>query len=61
MTAAKHVTIWCDGEDDALGLCLESIGGDRFRAKDARRDARASGWVHRDGKDFCPRHARPSL
>lgn len=56
MTASRHVTIWCDGED-SQGRCWDFTGGDHPRAKEARRDAAESGWVHRDGKDLCPLHA----
>lgn len=56
MTASRHVTIWCDGED-AQGRCWEWTGGDQPRALNARRDARQNGWVYRDGRDLCPLHA----
>lgn len=49
MSYTKEITIWCDEVD-----CLEWATYGSGRVDEARIDARADGWTHRNGKDFCP-------
>lgn len=45
--------MWCDTQD-----CLEwAYNATAKTAKVARERARADGWRHVNGKDYCPRHA----
>lgn len=47
MSWSRQITIWCD-------FCSEweQYSSDVVTA---RREARAIGWKHKDGKDICPR------
>ena len=73
MTATRHVTLWCDGvgwrnvnppsvlgmtEDEAVNWrCVEWIDHGLPTAALTRRESKPLGWVHRNGKDYCPDHA----
>lgn len=56
MSVSKVTTIWCDW-GEAPGNCMkwEQVGASR--ASDARKQLRRQGWAHKDGQDYCPRHA----
>jgi len=46
----------CDG----AGHCAESFGvyeGERT-AKEHRKAAKLNGWTYRNGRDYCPEHAK---
>lgn len=60
MSAAKSYTICCDlhpaahpRDHHGVSMCTWSAG-DGLTATDARRMARALGWVRILGKDYCP-------
>lgn len=55
MTAARYVTIWCDGKTADGHDCGSYIEGDS--AADARSGDR-KGWLHAlpGGRDLCPQH-----
>jgi hypothetical protein len=51
VTAIKTVQIYCDG---CAGLWLGKPNQTTFSA---RTDAKAAGWRHQGGRDWCPDHA----
>jgi hypothetical protein len=53
VSLSRYVDVWCDAEDCAK-WCEEATAK---TALEARKLARQCGWVHRDGKDYCPHHA----
>ena len=48
MTCEKRAELQCD---ECLGEFFQSLDS---RASEARREARASGWRFRSGRDICP-------
>lgn len=59
MTAARYVTIWCDGRTEDGHDCGQYVEGDS--AAGARKIAGAPGggqWLVGlpNGRDLCPRH-----
>lgn len=61
------ITLYCDGKKAEANSwidgepryeCGEAYGGVISTLKYVRQDARQVGWKYREGKDFCPRHAR---
>jgi hypothetical protein len=59
MSATKSWSLWCDDRRCAgAGTYAVELHFDTLAQ--LRRQARRDGWVHRNGKDFCPDHAAPS-
>ena len=56
MTAVRYVTVWCDGVQPGGHDCGDEASG--HSAKDARENAKASGWLVSlpGGRDLCPDH-----
>jgi hypothetical protein len=60
VTAARYVTIWCDGKvhpgEDLERDCGNYVDGDT--ARHIRSEPKA-GWLHGlpGGRDLCPEHA----
>ncbi len=56
MTLARLVYLICEGRDGGQ-WCLAMTGHlDASDAVEARKKARAMGWIRKAGKDLCPRH-----
>lgn len=54
MSITRISSVFCDGPDGD-GLCPHSCWIAQTKdAASARREARAAGWVRRNGIDLCP-------
>ncbi len=54
-----EITIWCDHEGSTTeDNCDQWFMVNAVRVTAARRAVRRRGWEHRDGKDYCPDHAK---
>ena len=66
MTTRKYVEVTCDGGDVPPGgewprdytKCPASFSDRETTQEDrrVRREAKAAGWVSKDGWDYCPTH-----
>lgn len=60
MTAARYVTIWCDGKVRRDGMPVRDCGNyaEGDTAAEIRAEAK-SGWLHGlpGGRDLCAEHA----
>lgn len=54
MSLIKSLDVQCDAPDCSLWEFGQA--GGRVTAKGARAVAKASGWVVRKGRDYCPEH-----
>lgn len=54
MSASRETTIWCDVVDPNLGGCPE---WDQRSGNAAlvREELRRFGWLHKQGRDICPK------
>lgn len=51
MSLTRYVELWCEGAE-----CQETAGFEPT-PRLVRRYARSHGWMRKDGRDFCPKHA----
>lgn len=61
MSLTYTVDVWCDhelGSDGTeCGAWIHGSVGGKTQVAEARRRAKAHGWLRRNGRDYCPEHA----
>lgn len=54
MSIVKSSSVFCDVNGENCTRWTAEVADSHGGAPEARRQAKASGWVRRNGKDICP-------
>lgn len=59
MSAEMIASVGCDGKQMGAGPCFARfVTVAAGSVKQARMFAKTEGWLHKDGKDYCPECAK---